>query len=138
MESSVGIWIVWGKLIATLTKGGTTATQYWVKIDVVAIIIHKVGLAFAHITLWMIVMKVGSKSHLNETISWSCSLIVKNHFLGTDIEDTSNIVRNNNAIGTKSSNIETRRKTTVPTMVFLFQELTHVRKLVHIWIANKL
>ena len=81
METSVGIWIVWGKLIATLTKGGTTETQSGVKLNVVAIIIHKVGLAFAQITLWMIVMKVGSKSQLNETSSWSCSLILKFHFL---------------------------------------------------------
>ena len=49
METSVGIWIVWGKLIATLTKGGTTETQSGVKLNAVAIIIHKVGLAWINL-----------------------------------------------------------------------------------------
>ena len=49
METSVGIWIVWGKLIATLTKGGTTETQYGIKLNVFAIIIHKVRLAWINL-----------------------------------------------------------------------------------------
>lgn len=70
LVTTVGMRTGWGKLLATLTEGGEDETPLQVKLNGVATIIGKIGLAFAVVTfivltLRMIVEKV--ISHL----SWS-------------------------------------------------------------------
>lgn len=79
----------------------------------------------------MIVRKVGSKSELDETSSWSHSFKIR-LFLGNNSEGLRML------LARRVQNTENRRQTMIPTSVFLLQELTHVRKLVQIWMAKNI
>ncbi|KDP32071.1 hypothetical protein JCGZ_12532 [Jatropha curcas] len=72
LVTTVGMRTQWGKLMATLSEGGDDETPLQVKLNGVATIIGKVGLAFAVVTFAVLVQ--GLLSHkLHERSHWSWS-----------------------------------------------------------------
>lgn len=58
LVTTVGMRTGWGKLLATLTEGGEDETPLQVKLNGVATIIGKIGLAFALVTFIVLVLRM--------------------------------------------------------------------------------
>ncbi|PRQ44816.1 putative P-type ATPase, subfamily IIB, calcium-transporting P-type ATPase autoinhibitory [Rosa chinensis] len=83
LVTTVGMRTEWGKLMETLSEGGEDETPLQVKLNGVATIIGKIGLAFAVVTF--LVLTVGylvEKALSNEITDWSSTdaVILLNYF----------------------------------------------------------
>jgi len=63
LVTTVGMRIGWGKLLATLTEGGEDETPLQVKLNGVATIIGKIGLAFAVVTFVVLTLRMTVTHH---------------------------------------------------------------------------
>ncbi|KAF5750243.1 putative calcium-transporting ATPase 11 plasma membrane-type [Tripterygium wilfordii] len=83
LVTTVGMRTEWGKLMETLSEGGEDETPLQVKLNGVATIIGKIGLAFASLTFIVLTARflVGKAIH-NELTDWSSSdaLTLLNYF----------------------------------------------------------
>ncbi|XP_047970411.1 calcium-transporting ATPase 2, plasma membrane-type-like [Salvia hispanica] len=72
MVTTVGMRTQWGKLMATLSEGGDDETPLQVKLNGVATIIGKIGLAFAVVTFAVLVQKLVARKWGDGTsLVWS-------------------------------------------------------------------
>ncbi|XP_057982051.1 putative calcium-transporting ATPase 11, plasma membrane-type isoform X2 [Malania oleifera] len=78
LVTAVGMSTEWGKLMETLSEGGVDETPLQVKLNGVATVIGKIGLAFAVLTFLVLTMRflVEKKSH-NALTEWSSSDALK-------------------------------------------------------------
>uniref|UniRef100_A0A0D6QRY0 Calcium-transporting ATPase n=1 Tax=Araucaria cunninghamii TaxID=56994 RepID=A0A0D6QRY0_ARACU len=70
LVTTVGMRTGWGKLMATLTEGGEDETPLQVKLNGVATIIGKIGLAFAIVTFTVLTLRLIIEKLINHE-SWS-------------------------------------------------------------------
>ncbi|XP_057838316.2 calcium-transporting ATPase 2, plasma membrane-type isoform X3 [Cryptomeria japonica] len=68
--TTVGMRTGWGKLMATLTEGGEDETPLQVKLNGVATIIGKIGLAFATVTFIVLTLRLIIEKSINH-LAWS-------------------------------------------------------------------
>ncbi|KAJ9695896.1 hypothetical protein PVL29_011059 [Vitis rotundifolia] len=83
LVTTVGMRTEWGKLMETLTEGGDDETPLQVKLNGVATIIGKIGLAFAVLTFVVLVVRfLVEKALRKEFTDWSSSdaLTLLNYF----------------------------------------------------------
>lgn len=83
LVTTVGMRTEWGKLMETLCEGGEDETPLQVKLNIVATIIGKIGLAFSVITFVVLVVRfLVEKAIHHEFTKWSSSdaLILLNYF----------------------------------------------------------
>ncbi|KAI9120516.1 hypothetical protein K1719_007549 [Acacia pycnantha] len=78
LVTTVGMRTEWGKLMETLSEGGEDETPLQVKLNGVATLIGKIGLAFAVITFLVLIIRfVVEKAQLGEITNWSLSDAMK-------------------------------------------------------------
>ncbi|KAJ4971823.1 hypothetical protein NE237_004922 [Protea cynaroides] len=74
LVTSVGMRTEWGRLMETLSEGGEDETPLQVKLNGVATIIGKIGLAFAILTFLVLTVRfIVEKALNNELTKWSSS-----------------------------------------------------------------
>jgi len=72
LVTTVGMRTEWGKLMETINEGGDDETPLQVKLNGVATVIGKIGLAFAILTFMVLTIRfVIEKVHKGEFASWS-------------------------------------------------------------------
>lgn len=72
LVTTVGMRTEWGKLMETINEGGEDETPLQVKLNGVATLIGKVGLAFAVVTFLVLIIRfVVEKAQLGELSHWS-------------------------------------------------------------------
>ncbi|XP_065038274.1 probable calcium-transporting ATPase 8, plasma membrane-type isoform X1 [Musa acuminata AAA Group] len=83
LVTSVGMKTEWGKLMETLSQGGEDETPLQVKLNGVATIIGKIGLAFATLTFFILLVRFISEKLLSHTgFKWfpNDALTIVNYF----------------------------------------------------------
>ncbi|CAI9782811.1 unnamed protein product [Fraxinus pennsylvanica] len=83
LVTTVGMRTEWGKLMDTLSEGGEDETPLQVKLNGVASIIGKIGLAFAVTTFLVLIIRfLVEKGRLHELTKWSSSdaVTILNYF----------------------------------------------------------
>ena len=83
LVTSVGMRTEWGRLMVTLSEGGEDETPLQVKLNGVATIIGKIGLAFAVMTFFVLMGRFLAQKALNGNITnWSFNdgVIILNYF----------------------------------------------------------
>ncbi|KAG6538256.1 hypothetical protein ZIOFF_003369 [Zingiber officinale] len=82
LVTSVGMKTEWGKLMETLSQGGEDETPLQVKLNGVATIIGKIGLAFATSTFFILLARFIVEKFYNEGFKWlpNDALTILNYF----------------------------------------------------------
>ncbi|KAL6009940.1 putative calcium-transporting ATPase 11, plasma membrane-type [Asimina triloba] len=78
LVTGVGMRTEWGRLMETLSQGGEDETPLQVKLNGVATIIGKIGLAFSVLTFLVLVARlVAEKAIIGEFLKWSADDAIK-------------------------------------------------------------